>query len=73
MSEFLLIMKSTPANTGPLERSYTKLEILAAKRRNRIDENNLEIQYLLASFKEHIPVKDPKLYANEIKRLNGKN
>ena len=71
--EFLLIMKATPANTGQLERSYTKLEILAAKRRNRIDENNLEIQYLLASFKEHIPVQAPKFYANEIKRLNGKN
>ena len=71
--EFILIMKSTPANTGPLERSYTKLEIISAKRRNRLDEHNLETQYLLASFKEHIPVKDSLKYTNEIKRLQGKN
>ena len=71
--EFILIMKSTPANTGPLERSYTKLEIISAKRRNRLDEHNLETQYLLASFKEHIPVRDSLKYTNEIKRLQGKN
>ena len=42
-------MVTTPANTSPLERSYTKLQLVAAKRRNHFTSENLEVLYLLAA------------------------
>ena len=43
------IMVTTPANTSLLERSYTKLQLVAAKRRNHFTLENLEVLYLLAA------------------------
>ena len=37
------ILVATPANTSPLERSYIKLQIVAAKRRNHFTSGNLEV------------------------------
>ena len=68
---FLQIMKATSANTSPLERSYTRLEILATKRRNHLLVEHLETQYLLASFKDDLVVREPSKYQYEIERLNG--
>ena len=42
-------MVTNPANTSPLERSYTKLQLVAAKRRNHFTSENLEVSYLLAA------------------------
>ena len=46
------IMVTTPANTSPLERSYTKLQLVAAKRRNHFTLENLEVLYLLAAIND---------------------
>ena len=43
------VMVSTPANTSPLERSFTKLQLVAAKRRNHFTPTNLETLFLLAA------------------------
>ena len=63
-------MLCTAANTSPVERGYTILQIVASKRRNRITLENLEVLLLLGTLK--IPVKNPKDYANERKRLEKK-
>ena len=63
-------MLCTAANTSPVERGYTILQIVASKRRNRITLENLEVLLLLGTLK--IPVKDPKDYENERKRLEKK-
>ena len=63
-------MLCTAANTSPVERGYTILQIVASKRRNRITLENLEVLLLLGTLK--IPVKNPKDYENERKRLEKK-
>ena len=63
-------MLCTAANTSPVERGYTILQMICAKRRNRISSSNLEILFLLGTLK--IPVKDPEEYGLERKRLEDK-
>ena len=65
--QLIQINIATASNTSPLERSYTSLEMVAEKRRNRILPENLEIRWLIAALK--IPVKSPKDYKNERRRL----
>ena len=67
--QFLQIMIVTSPNPSPLERSYTKLEIVTEKRRNRITPANLETRYLIAAL--DIPVKKPDAYRIVRKRLEG--
>ena len=69
-SKFFQIMLCTAANTSPVERGYTILQMVCAKRRNRITPANLEILFLLGTLK--IPVKSPEKYSSEIERLRKK-
>ena len=63
----LQIMVATPANTSPLERSYTKLQIVAAKRRNHFTPENLELMYLFAAL--DILLKEVSDYVAELQKL----
>ena len=49
------IMIATSFNTSPLERSYTKLKLVAGKRRNNFFSGNLEVLYLLAAINHLCP------------------
>ena len=42
MRQLIQIMVATAANTSPSERLYTKLLMVAAKRRNHFESKNLE-------------------------------
>lgn len=64
------MLLAMPANTSPLERSYTHLQRICAPRRNQILPEHLETLYLLATLK--IPVKRPGNYNKEIEALEGK-
>jgi hypothetical protein len=72
MCQLIKVMVATPGNTSPLERSYTKLEIVAAKRRNHFKPENLEVLYLLAALSDELPVRNAQDYNMEIKRLEYK-
>ena len=63
------IMVTTPANTSPLERSYTKLQLVAAKRRNHFTSENLEVLYLLAAINHVCLLHGAIEYDAEIKKL----
>ena len=63
-------MLCTAANTSPVERGYTILQMVTSKRRNRIASENLELLFLLGTLK--IPVKNPENYENERKHLEKK-
>ena len=67
MCDFVMIMLSTPANTSPLERSYTFLEMICAPLRNHVSPGHLELLYLLKSL--NIPVKSSAGYADAVKLL----
>ena len=58
--KFLMILLSTPANTSPLERSFSGLEMICTPRRNQLSPDHLECLYLLSSLK--IPVKSSTDY-----------
>lgn len=55
MCDLIMILLATPANTLPLERSYTWLEMISVPRRNQIDPDILELLYLLKAL--NLPVK----------------
>ena len=63
------IMATTPANTSPLERSYTKLQLVAAKRRNHFTSENLEVLYLLAAINHVCVPCGATEYDAEMKKL----
>ena len=62
------IMVTNPANTSPLERSYTKLQLVAAKRRNHFTSENLEVLYLLAAINHLCLLRGATEYDAEIKK-----
>ena len=62
-------MVTTPANTSPLERSYAKLQLVAAKRRNHFTSENLEVLYLLAAINHLCLPLGATEYDAEIKKL----
>ena len=62
------LMVATAANTSPLERSYTKLQMVAAKRRNHSESKNLET-YLLAALNKELKPRKPSEYVEELKLL----
>ena len=70
-SQLLQIMIATSPNTSPLERSYTYLQMVADKRRNRTAPTNLKVRYLIAALK--IPVKAADKYGMERDRLEKKS
>ena len=57
------IMLVTPANTSPLERSYSGLEMICTPRRNHLGNNHLECLYLLSTLQ--LPVKRSCGYQRE--------
>ena len=63
------IMVTIPPNTSPLERSYTKLQLVAAKRRNHFTLENLEVLYLLAVINHLCLPHGATEYDAEIKKL----
>ena len=68
MCQLMQIMVATVANTSPLERSYTKLQMVAAKLRNRFKSENLE-KYLLAALDKELKPRKPSEYVEELKLL----
>ena len=62
-------MVTTPANTSPLERSYTKLQLVAAKIRHHFTPENLEVSYLLAAINHLWLLCRATEYDAEIKKL----
>ena len=69
MCQLIQIMVATAANTSPLERSYTKLQMVAAKRRNHFESKNLETLYLLAALNKELKPRKPLEYVEELKLL----
>ena len=63
------IMVTTPASTSPLEKSYTKLQLVAAKRRNHSTSENLEVLYLPAAINHFCLSHGVTEYDAEIKTL----
>ena len=63
-AQFLLIMLAMPANTSPVERGFSQLEMVATKRRNYLKPENLETLFLLAALK--ISVKSTDSWNNEV-------
>ena len=57
------ILLSIPANTGWIERNFTKLNIICEPRRNHLEIANIEALYLLSVL--NVPLKDS--YEEEIK------
>ena len=66
---FCQIMVTTPANTCPLERSCTKLQLVAAKRRNYFISENREVLYLLAAINHSCLPRGTTEHDAEIKKL----
>ena len=66
-AQFLLMMLATPANTSPVERGFSQLEMVATKRRNHLRTESQETLFLSAALK--IPVKPVECYENEMKIL----
>ena len=64
----VMILLATPANTSPLERSYSQLEMICAPRRNHIKPDHLELLYLLKSL--NVPVKRSAEYVDAVKLLS---
>ena len=62
-------MLSSPANSSPVDRIYTFLEMVASKRRNHLKPENLETLFLFSALK--VPVKVISCYESEIKYLEA--
>ena len=60
-------MLSTPPNTSPVERGYSKLEMVCDKRRNHLKPINVENLFLLAVL--NVPIKEATDYKEEISYL----
>ena len=72
VSNFLQILICTPPNTSCVERGYTFLEMVCAKRRSKLSSKNIEVLFLLASLK--LPVgdllSDPDCYIKSVELLS---
>ena len=66
--EMLLILMAAASNTGPLERSYSKLAKICYKDRNKPSSSNLEVLYLLAVHNITDEHKE-ELFLSSMKRL----
>ena len=69
VAQLLQIMLSSSANTSPVGRGYTFLEMVASKRRNYLKPENLETLFLLSALK--VPVKAISCYESETKYLKA--
>ena len=68
-SQFIQILLCTPPNTSPVERGYTYLQMVVAKRRNHLCSESIETLFMLASLK--LPSRKLNEYEEEIKLLEG--
>ena len=62
-------MLCTAANTSPVVRGYTILQMVTPKRRNRITSENLEVLFLLERYQLKIQ-RTMKMKENALKRRN---
>ena len=69
MCQLIQIMVATAANTSPLKRSFIKLQMVAAKRRNHFESKILETLYLLAAMKKELKPRKPSEYVEGLKLL----
>ena len=69
LCKLIVTVLSIPVNTGWVERAYSTLEMICAKRRNRLDMEHLKHEFFLAILK--IPVKDAFSYNEEIKNIGN--
>ena len=69
MCQLIQIMVATAANTSPLERSYTKLQMVPAKRRNHFESKNLGTLYLLAALNKELKLRKPSEYVQDLKLM----
>ena len=65
--QFDQIAASNSCNTS--SQAILRLQIVAVKRRIHLQPNNLEVLYLLASFKDQVEPCDPEKYEKAIKQL----
>ena len=65
VSQFIQIMLTSAGKTSPVERGYTHLIMVAAKRRNRISPKTFKTFFLLATW--NIPVQNLDDYMLELK------
>ena len=68
MCSLIMILKSTPSNTSPLERSYSLLEMICSPQRNQVLPEHLKVLYLLKAL--NLPVKNSAEYADAIELLS---
>ena len=67
LSKLQQAMIATLTNTSPLERSYTWFQNIAAARRNHLQQNHLEVLYLLASLKDQVTQRNMKRPKNSLR------
>ena len=67
LSKLQQVMIATLTNTSPLERSYTWFQNIAAERRNQLQQNHLEVLYLLASLKDQVAQRNMKRPKNSLR------
>ena len=68
-SQFIQILLCTAQNTSPVERGYTYLQMVAAKRGNHLCSENFETLFMFVSLK--LPSWKLSEYEEEIKLLEG--
>ena len=72
VSNFFQILICTPPNTSCVERGYTFLEMVCAKRRSKLSSKNIEVLFLLAALK--LPLGDllvnPDCYKKAVELLS---
>lgn len=72
-SQLIQIMVSTSANTSPVERGYSHLEIICNKRRGNLDPKNIETLFVLSQIcKIGYTLKNPWDYESALKCLEKK-
>ena len=67
--QLVKIMISIPPNTGWIERAYSYLELICAKRRNQMAIGTMANLFFLSVLK--LPVKNSSEYDKEIDRMHG--
>ena len=67
LSKLQQAMIATLTNTSPLERSYTWFQNIAAARWNHLQQNHLEVLYLLASLKDQVAQRNMKRPKNSLR------
>ena len=67
LSKLQQAMIATLTNTSPLERSYTWFQNIAAERKNHLQQNHLEVLYLLAFLKDQVAQRNMKRPKNSLR------